>query len=63
MDGMNNINLQNNITEEIILDLKTQKCQFIQSKFYGTQCSVNLKTFLDELIEKKIIYPELFMSI
>lgn len=56
MNGMNNINLQNNITEEIILNLKTQNCRFIQSKFYGTQCNVNWKTFLEELIEKQIIY-------
>ena len=56
MNGMNNVNLQNNVTEEIILNLKTQNCQFIQSKFYGTQYSVNWKTFLEELIEKQIIY-------
>lgn len=56
MNGMNNINLQNNVTEEIILSLKTQNCRFIQSKFYGTQCSVSWKIFLEELIEKQVIY-------
>lgn len=56
MNGMNDINLQTNVKEEIILNLENQNCRFIQSKFYGTQCSVNLKNFLDELIEKQVIY-------
>lgn len=57
MAGVNTINLQDdNITEEIILDLRTGNCQFIRSGFYKEQSSINWKNFLDTLIEKQVIY-------
>ena len=63
MTGMDTIDLRdqvqdniNHIVEEIVLNLKTKNCQFIQSKFCKVQSSMSWSAFLDELIEKRVIY-------
>ncbi len=45
-----------NITEELLLNLRTKKCQFVQSKFCNVQSSMSWDIFLNELVEKKVIY-------
>lgn len=56
MDKMRDAGLPEHVTEEIILDLQTETCQFVQSKFYGIPHNVGLKAFLEELLAKKVIY-------
>ena len=56
MDGMNNINLQDNVTEEIILNLRTQNCQFIRSKLFQEQSVMNWQKFIDDLVKRQVIY-------
>ena len=56
MTGVDRIALQDQITEEIILNLRTQNCQFIQSRFCEAKSSMSWNAFLDELIEKQVIY-------
>ena len=56
MDGMNDINLQDNVIEEIILNLRTQDCQFIRSKLFQEQSIMKWKKFLDNILDKQVIY-------
>ncbi|WP_455500818.1 diguanylate cyclase domain-containing protein [Gemmiger sp.] len=44
------------MTEEILLDLQTDTCQFLHSTFYGTPRSVDRRTFVEDLLAQKVIY-------
>lgn len=56
MDGMNNINLQDNVTEEILLNLRTQNCQFIRSKLFQDQSIMKWQKFIRDILDKQVIY-------
>ena len=50
------VNPQDYVTEEILLDLQTDTCQFLRSRFYGAPRSVGRKAFLEELFAQNVIY-------
>ena len=56
MEEVYSTDLQDNIVGEIILNLATQKCQVIKSKFYKGQSTTDWQKFIDYLMEKKVIY-------
>ena len=56
MEKMQNADLPERVTEEIVLDLQTETCQFVQSKFYGGPHKVSRKAFLEDLQARKTIY-------
>ena len=56
MEDIYNMGSQDNIVEEIILNLRTQKCKFIQSKLYKGKSGTDWKKFIDYLMERKFIY-------
>ena len=56
MEEIYNTDSQDNVVEEIILNLKTQKCQFIQSELYKGKNGIEWQKFIDYLIEQKFIY-------
>ena len=56
MEELYNTDSQDNIVEEIILNLATQKCKFIKSKLYKGQSGTEWHVFIDDLIERKFIY-------
>lgn len=56
MNEITNRSLQENITEEIVLNLKTETCQFIQSKVHELHRNIKWQEFIDSLVEEKVLY-------
>lgn len=56
MEENYNEDSQDNVVEEIILNLTTQKCQFIKSKLYKGQSGTDWQKFIENLIAQQFIY-------
>lgn len=56
MDCANNTCLKNNITDEMILNLRTENCYFVRSQLYDAQSTRSWKEYISNLADKQVLY-------
>lgn len=56
MNYSNNTDLQDNVTDEMILNLRTENCYFVRSRLYDAQSTRSWKEYISDLADKQVLY-------